>query len=78
VCDSMPNSKSRSPARAALFEGLCSVGGLLDGCSLSRRVKKPHSESCHQCNNNHHAEQEPGNIRRAELSDSWHMANYIQ
>jgi hypothetical protein len=63
---------------AGLFDGLCSVGGLLDGCSMARGVEKPHSESCHQRNNNHHAEQKPGYIRCAELSDPWHMANYIR
>jgi hypothetical protein len=51
------NSKPRTAVEAALFEGLCRVGGLLDGCSLPRGVKKPHSESCHQRHNNHHAEQ---------------------
>ncbi len=61
-----------------LFDGLCSVSRLFDGCPTPRGMEEPHSEGCHQRYNNHYAEQESGNIRRAELSDPWHMADYIQ
>jgi hypothetical protein len=41
-------------------------------------MEEPNSEGCHQRHNNHYAEQEPGYIRRAKLSDPWHIADYIQ
>jgi hypothetical protein len=73
----MLHSKSRGAAKGGLISGALS-GGLLDGCSVARGMEKPHSESCHQRKNYHHAEQQPGDIRGAKLSNSCHMSHYIQ
>jgi hypothetical protein len=47
---------------------------MLDRNGLARGVKEPHANCSYEHNHDEHSKEQSRDIRRTELSDTWHLA----